>query len=391
MYIRDPKDLAALVERLRGAPLLAVDTEFVRDQQYYPQLEIIQISTGEIEAILDYRALGTLVPFTEILNDPRTLKLFHAGTQDLEIFFNLTDSVPTPLFDTQVAAAMVGLGAQVGYARLVEGLLGVALKKSETLTDWARRPLTEAQIQYALNDVRYLLPAYEQLQQRLEAMERTRWLDDEWAALANPDNYRRVHPREAYRRVQGGSRLRPQELAILRELAEWREREGIRRNRAPSLIIRDNLLIELVRRVPARPAELAEVRGLHAREIDRYGSEIVEALQRGRAVPRAEWPRPSERPALSDQESSLVTLMQAWLRARADEVNIAVNYLATAADLNELVASTPDERAALPVLRGWRRQLVGEELLAVLEGRSYLAWDPEARRLQLRATANDQR
>ncbi|MBA3532629.1 MAG: ribonuclease D [Ardenticatenales bacterium] len=382
-YINTIEALASLVAQLRGAPHLAVDTEFVRERQYYPQLEIIQIATPDVAAILDYRALGSLGPFTDILDDPAILKIFHAADQDLEIFFNLMGRIPTPLFDTQVAAAMVGQGAQIGYSRLVEGLLGVSLTKSQTLTDWTRRPLTLAQIEYALNDVRYLLPVYDRLQEQLEAMGRTEWLDDEWAAMSNPDSYRRVHPREAYRRISGMQRLKPRELALLRELAEWREREAIRRDRAPSLIIRDHLLVELVRQMPDSLSTLKEIRGLHEREVERHGKEILAALQRGGALPRTEWPKLPERNDLSEQQNSLVSLMQSWLRARADEVNIAPHYLATAADLKELVSATPEAQASLGVMRGWRHRLVGMDLLALAEGRAYLAWEPKKGHLRL--------
>ncbi|MGH2541220.1 MAG: ribonuclease D [Ardenticatenaceae bacterium] len=389
-YIKDEQTLKELVDQIEGAPRLAVDTEFVRDRQYYPQLEIIQLRTDDVQAVVDYRALGTLAPLSQVLSDPGTTKVFHAGGQDLEIFFNLTGSVPAPLFDTQVAAAMVGLGAQVGYARLVESLLGVSLKKSETLTDWSRRPLSNAQIEYALDDVRYLLPLHEALQRRLEALGRERWLEAEWEAMADPDAYRRVPPRDAYRRVQSVNRLRHHELPVLRELAEWREQDAIRRDRAPSLIVRDNVLFELARRAPRTIEALSEIRGLHPREIERSGESMLAAIRRGKAVPRGEWPRLPERIALSDQESALVSLMQAWLRARADEAEIAVNYLATSSELQELVTSTPEERATLGVLRGWRGRLVGTDLLALMEGRAHLVWDPATRQLRLlypRATA----
>jgi ribonuclease D len=383
-YIRTAAELQSLARELQGAPLLALDTEFVREYQYYPQLEIVQLATPEIQAIVDYRATGTLEPLAGILADPETLKVFHAGSQDLEIFFNLSGTVPAPLFDTQVAAAMVGLGTQVGYARLVESLLGRTLTKSETLTDWARRPLSPAQIDYALDDVRYLLAVYEELSARLKKMGRDQWLEDEWAAMADPAAYRRVSPQEAYRRVQGANRLKPRELAILREVAAWREQEAARRDRVPTHIVRDNLMIELARRAPATTAQLKDIRGLHPREIERQGEAILQAIHKGQSLPRDQWPRQPDRNELSEQESSLVALMQAWLRARAAEADIAPSYLASAADLKELVASEPQERETLEVLRGWRRRLVGADLLALIEGRAYLTWDPAGKRLRLR-------
>ena len=384
LYIRDRAALSALVEQLRGAPRLALDTEFVRDTQYYPQLEIIQIATPDVAAIIDYRALGTLEPFTELLADPRTLKVFHAGSQDMEIFFNLTGRVPAPLFDTQVAAAMVGMGAQIGYSRLVEGVTGVTLHKRETLTDWTRRPLTEAQIEYALDDVRYLLPIHDRLVAELDRMGRAEWLEAEWREMERPESYERIAPRLAYRRVQGSNRLRPREMAVLRELAEWREREGMRRNRAPSLIVRDDILVDLARRGPTTLAALRETRGLHERELGRSGKELLETIERGQALPRSEWPKAPERAALSEQETSLVTLLQSWLRSRADELAIAPSFLATAAELRELVGAAPEERASQPLMHGWRRRLVGDDLAALLGGTASLAWSPDGQRLVLR-------
>lgn len=383
MYIETVAGLTQLVTQLQGAAAIAIDTEFVRERQYYPQLEIVQVATEEIAAIIDYRAIGTLTPFQPILDDPRILKVFHAASQDLEIFLNLTGAVPTPLFDTQVAAAMVGLGAQIGYSRLVETVLGVVLLKSETLTDWSRRPLTQAQREYALDDVRYLLPVFTHLRERLQAMGRTEWVHEEWQAMSDPNAYRRVNPRDAFRRIGGANRLRPAQLAVLRELADWREREALRRDRAAPLVMKDAILLELARRTPQTLAEMREIRSIQGREIERYGEPMLAAIGRGKATPRADWPQLLERTALSGAETSLVALLQAWLKARAETLDIAPNYLATSAELQELVTATPEERQASPLLKGWRRRLIGKEVIALVEGRAALGWDANTRRLTL--------
>lgn len=383
MYVRTRRELETLVQRLRGAPRLAIDTEFVRDRQYYPRLETVQVGTLEQIALIDFRATGTIEPFADLLHDAATLKIFHAGAQDLEIFFNLTGRVPAPIFDTQVAAAIVGLGPQVGYARLVDTLLGVTLDKAETLTDWSRRPLSDAQVEYALDDVRYLPMVYAELHARLEQLGRSDWLEEEWATMTDPATYRRVEPRAAYRHVSGAPRLRGRELAVLRELAAWREEEGVRRDRAPSLIVRDNVLVELARRMPETRRDLEALRGLHPREVARQGDALLAAIRRGRTLPRREWPRLPDRVSLSGQQSSLVSLMQSWLRARADEMNIAPHYLSTTAELKTLVTAEPGEREELAVLRGWRRRLVGADLLALVEGRASLAWTPGREQLRL--------
>lgn len=384
MYISTPAQLKALVQQVRGTPLLAVDTEFIREHHYYPQLEIIQIATPEIEAIIDFRATGTLAPFDEILSDPATTKVFHAATQDFEIFVNLTQAVPTPLFDTQVAAAMLGLGAQVGYARLVKNLLQIFLDKSQTLTDWSRRPLSASQIHYALEDVRHLLPVYQILRTKLTQMGRHEWLEEEWLAMADATLYQGTPPSKAYRRIKGMNRLPSRGLLILRELAAWREKEARHRNKAVKMIARDQVLLELARRQPRDMNQLYQIRGLYQREIKRSGSLILKTIEQSKALPRDKWPiLPQYRAPMTSQEESLVALMQSWLRARAAEVKIAPNYLSTTAQLKTLVTASPRGRAKLPVLRGWRRRLVGEDLLAIIEGRAGLNWDPQTGCLQL--------
>lgn len=383
MYIQTTSDLRALVERIKGTPHIAIDTEFVRERQYFPQLEIIQIATETAEAIIDFRVLQSLDTFVEILDDPHTLKIFHAASQDLEILFNLMGYVPKPLFDTQVAAAMVGLGPQIGYSRLVEGLMGVALSKSETLTDWTRRPLTEAQKEYALDDVRYLLPVYQWLDARLHALGRQDWLKEEWAEMTDPALYRRANPREAYRRISGMNKLKPTQLAVLRELAEWREKEAVRRDRPAGVVLKDAILIELARRTPRTLAELNDLRALQTRDFERNGDSLIEAIQRGRATPRHELPHIQERVNLTGQESGLVTLLQAYLRARSEELGIAPNYLATTAEVQDFVAALPEERLNAPMMHGWRRRVIGTDLLALIDGTSGLSWSPEEQRLML--------
>jgi ribonuclease D len=383
MYIETMSDLRALVKRIKGTPHIAIDTEFVRERQYFPQLEIIQIATETEEAILDYRVLQSLDSFGEVLDDTNTLKIFHAASQDLEILFNLMGRVPKPLFDTQVAAAMVGLGPQIGYSRLVEGVMGVALSKSETLTDWTRRPLTNAQKEYALDDVRYLLPVYQWLDSRLQALGRQDWLKEEWAEMSDPALYRRADPREAYRRISGMNKLKPTQLAVLRELAEWREKEAVRRDRPAGVVLKDAVLIEIARRAPRTLNDLRDIRALLPRDIERSGEALLESVQRGRATPRHELPHIQERTNLTGQESGLVTLLQAYLRARSEELGIAPSYLATTTEVQEFVAATQSERLSAPMLHGWRRRVVGTDLVALIEGEVGLSWSPEEQRLTL--------
>jgi len=219
LWVDTPEALADLERHLEGASRIALDTEFVRDRQYRPRLEIIQIATDDVLAVLDYRALQSLGFLADLLLDDRVLKVMHAARQDLEIFYGLLQRVPRPLADTQVAASVVGIGAQVGYANLVRQMLGIELQKAQTLTNWSHRPLSQRQIEYALNDVRYLLPLWDELERRLEAMQRTTWFWEEMERISEPHHFAPQALDDVWRSFKGASRLRHAEQAALRELA----------------------------------------------------------------------------------------------------------------------------------------------------------------------------
>jgi len=377
IYVDTRARLEEVARQLRGAPRLAFDTEFLRETQYWPQLEVMQLATDDVLVVVDYRAVPTLDPLLDVLLDPATLKVAHAARQDLETIHHLTRRVPAPLFDTQVAAALAGFGAQAGYATLVERLLGIPLQKSQTLTNWARRPLTEAQIAYALDDVRYLLPLHHELHRRLEAMGRSAWLEEEMRQLTSPALYAPPAPEEAWRHVKGASTLAPKELAVLQAVAAWRERVAREHNRALPLILRDNALVTIARRRPRSKQALRRIRGVHRWTLTRVADDLLEVIRRADELPPEQWPRHAHGHApLTEDEQALLHIMSTWVRLRAEEMHLAPEALATEHDLRLLLhAHRKGHHRHLPLLQGWRRAAVGDELVAIIEGRVALRWD----------------
>lgn len=390
MYVNTPEKLAALCQRLRGVERFALDTEFVSERSYRPTLEIIQVAAPGVEAIIDYRAVRELDCFFDLLADPAIEKVLHAGIQDLEIFYRLSGRMSSPIFDTQVAAAMLGYGAQPGYSSLVEKLVGARVDKSETLSDWSRRPLTAGQREYALEDVRHLLPMRERLAQQLEEKGRLTWAMDEFERMAAPASFERPAPEQSWQRVKGASSLRPRQLAVLRELAAWREEEADRRDRPRGSVLRDDLLVAIARRVPTTLDELRGLRGLYSREIERYGEAILAAVRRGKQVPRQRLPEFPSSPALSGQEAALLELLQGLLRARADEADLAPALIANNGDLQALVLTRGQGYGqTLPLLQGWRRTIVGADLLRIVQGQADLGWDSQTGRVRLIARGEE--
>ncbi|GAP63769.1 ribonuclease D [Ardenticatena maritima] len=387
LWVDTPEALAELDRHLEGATRLALDTEFVRDRQYRPRLEIIQLATDDLLAVLDYRALQSLGRLAECLLDDRVLKVMHAARQDLEILYDLLQRVPRPLADTQVAASIVGIGAQVGYANLVRQVLGIELKKAQTLTNWSHRPLSPHQIEYALDDVRYLLPLWDELARRLDAMQRIGWFWEEMERVSEPHNFAPHAPDDVWRSFKGASRLRRTEQAALRALAALRERIAREHDMALPFVLRDQTLLYLARRRPSSLQELADVHDIPDWLLEQYGPELLDALVSAEHEKNAK--RPKKRRALTQSEHEFVDVLLAWVQVRAREANVAPDTLATREDLEHLLASEPEARTGLPLLQGWRREVVGESLLALLEGRAALMWNPVDGRLEYLNLADD--
>lgn len=386
-YIADHTGLESLCTQLREADRIAIDTEFVGEDNYVPRLELIQIATHSVAAVLDFPALqakGPLDSFWELLCRPTVEKVLHAGRQDLELFTAHAGQVPKPFFDTQIAAAMVGHGAQIAYANLVQRVSGTRLAKAHTFTNWSQRPLTKEQITYALEDVQYLLPVHEHLRGKLTSLRRLEWVQEEFDRLESVLGSGTREPQERYQRIRGWDSLKPKTAAVLRALAAWREGEAKRKNVPRGRVLRDEVIVQLARQAPKSIQELRGVRGLHPSEIDRNGATILEVIQKALALPPSEWPEIPREKRPEPESTGLVELLQAVLKTRAVEADIAPTLLATTADLQALVEAKEQRNTLeLSILRGWRREIAGETLLQVLDGKTVVSVDPRKGKLKL--------
>lgn len=357
-----------------------MDLEFIRENTYAPQLALIQIAVNDTCAIVDPLTMPDLSPLLETLTDTRILKVLHAAGQDIEVLHWHADILAEPIFDTQVAASMVGLGEQLSYGRLVDTLLGVSLKKGESYSDWLRRPLAPSQVQYALDDVRYLLPMHERLSSRLDNMGRGSWAADECRKFTNPALYER-DPRTLYRRIRNGKNLGAQGLAVLRELAAWRDNEARQRNRPVGRVLSNEVLVDLARRTPQTASELQRMRGLPQREFERSSDALLAAVQRGLEVPEADLPQPENREhRLTPAEELMVKFLDTSLKALCQREKLPPSFIGNRSDLENLVRRYRKDRLTVegsPMLEGWRGELVGKDLLAVLEGRLALHLHPK--------------
>ena len=362
-YIDTPSELNTFCERIARSEWLAVDTEFIRESTYYPKFCLMQIANTEQAACIDPLAVDDLDPLFDILYNPNIVKVFHSGRQDLEIFFNLRQSLPRPVFDTQLAAPLLGFTEQISYAALVSELLGIDLPKAHTRTDWSRRPLSLAQIKYAGHDALYLARIYLLIHDRLSGLGRLNWLSEDFAALIDPEIYRNS-PKNAWQRIRGAQNLNPKALAILQSLAEWRERTASESNIPRNWVVKDDALLNISRLKPSHPDDLASLRGLHERTLKRYGKSICEVVVQARdnpAVDRANNRKPARK---SPQQEILSNLLTGIVHQIALEHSLSPATLAPRKDLDLLIAGDSESR----LIHGWRKSIVGDALLAVLRG-----------------------
>jgi len=376
VYVTTEEQLLALCESLKGAEVLALDTEFVREKTYFHRLGLIQVASDGICAAIDPIALPSLDPFLDLIRDVRVLKVFHAGRQDLEILNRLAGEALRPIFDTQVAGALLGWGAQISFARIVMKAVGKKIHKGETYTDWCRRPLSQSQIDYALDDARFLVPVYHKVLRQLKKYNRMDWVQGEFEPLENPENFKLPDPRKQFMKIKSLRSLKPVSLAALRELAAWREEEAIRRDCLPKAVVRDESLLEIARKLPAKPEALGAIRGFHRKEVGKSGKAILEAIERGKAVPE------EEIPVLPENEGHVTSrgveeLLSAFVQIRSEEMKIEPSILAQRKHVHDLVKCF-DQKQDLEshfLFQGWRREAIGTELLAFLNGERGLAID----------------
>jgi ribonuclease D len=350
--------LADLAARLQAGASVGLDTEFLRERTYRAELCLLQLSSPLDACCVDPLALTDLSPLAPVLIEPRVTKVMHASRQDIEVLFPIAGMV-RPVFDTQVAAALAGLPAQIGYADLVRRLLGRELAKAHTRTDWSRRPLSAEQIEYALDDVRYLLPLREQLEEQLERSGRLAWLHEEMHAFLDGRNVA-TEPEQAWLRIKGLRSLDPSRERLARLLGAWRERRAIERNRPRGWILEDALLRDIVMRVPRSAAELAALPEFPSGLLKHCGAELLECIRAAQVPDPA--PPLNTRTRPDPEKSALVRKLGTLNQHTAAELGISPEVLATRRDL-ELLA---DGQRDVAVLRGWRRGVIGERMLAAL-------------------------
>jgi ribonuclease D len=363
-------DLAATCARLARHPFVTVDTEFLRETTYYPLLCVAQIASAEEAVAVDALAPGIdLKPFFQLMADERVLKVFHAARQDIEIVWHRAGIVPRPIFDTQVAAMVLGHGDSISYDQLVQRVTGDTLDKSHRFTDWSRRPLSPAQISYALSDVTHLRDVYTALVADLGRRGRTDWMDDEMEVLTSPDTYR-AEPERAWTRLKTRVR-KPKDLAILIEVAAWREREAQTRDVPRSRVLKDDAIGDIAVQAPTTPERLATLRSLpKGFERSKWGEGILEAVKRGLARDPRTLPPIERARASPNGAAATVELLKVLLRMTSEHHGVAAKVIATVDDLDRIAA---DDHADVPALKGWRRELFGEKALDLKHGRLALA------------------
>jgi ribonuclease D len=368
--ITTTRDLADVCGRLARHPYITVDTEFLRETTYYPLLCVAQIASTDEAVVVDALADGLdLKPFYELMANERVLKIFHAARQDIEIVWHEAGLIPHPIFDTQVAAMVLGYGDSISYDQLVHRITGDTLDKSHRFTDWSRRPLSPAQIKYAISDVTHLRDVYLALSQDLARRGRSDWVDEEMEVLTSPETYR-SEPDSAWERLRTRVR-KPKELAVLIEVAAWREREAQTRDVPRGRVLKDDVLGEIATQAPTTVERLAGLRSLpRGFERSKWGQEILQAVTRGiardpKTLPRLERPRGS-----GNNGAATVELLKVLLRMTSERHAVAAKVIAT---INELECIAADDKADVPALHGWRRELFGEKALALKHGKLALA------------------
>jgi ribonuclease D len=369
--ISDTRELAAFCARIAESQFITVDTEFMRERTYWPKLCVVQLGGADEAAAIDALAEGIdLAPVFELMENRDLLKVFHAGRQDLEIFHHLTGKLPQPIFDTQIAAMVCGFGDSAGYETLVTKLTRAHLDKASRFTDWSARPLTDRQIAYALDDVTYLRKVYEKLQKKLAQNGRAEWLAEEIGTLTSPETYD-PNPEEVFRRIKTRS-ASPRYLAVLREIAAWRELEAQRLDLPRSHVLRDESMVEIAHHMPTTPAELARTRGVGRRLAEgSAGAALLAALARGKALAEKDCPQPVDRPMMPNGLGPVTDLLKVLLKMKAEESGAAQRLVASSDDL-DLIAAFGEE-ADVPALHGWRREVFGEDALKLCRGEIGLA------------------
>jgi ribonuclease D len=377
MYITSEDQLKVFCGNLKSADVLVVDTEFVREKTYFHRIGLIQVGGGEHFAAIDPIALTDLTPLLELLKDPKKTKVFHAARQDLEILVRLCGQVIPPVFDTQIAAALVGWGTQISFAKIVNKALGKKLHKSETYTDWCQRPLSDNQIEYAIDDVRYLMPVYNKLVERLKKKGRLDWVKGEVMEWEDPKTFALPDPQKRFMKIKNLRSLRPRNLKVLQEIAAWREGEAIKRDCLAKAIIRDETLLEIARKIPKDAKTLSGIRGFYQKELSKSGSHILSSIETAMQVPEADLIELPENNGHATTRG-VEELLAAYVQIRSEELKIEPSVLADRKKIHSFVThfEENEDMEEHILFQGWRKELIGTPMFSLLSGKVGLKVDP---------------
>ncbi|MFK8078003.1 MAG: ribonuclease D [Granulosicoccus sp.] len=365
-YIDSAEALTTLCKELRKRPYIAIDTEFLRERTYRPELCLVQVKHEELLACIDAIAIDDLSPFSDLLLDESVVKVFHAASQDLEIFYLLAKKVPTPLFDTQIAAPLLGYNEQIGYGNLVNEYLGIGLSKAHTRADWTRRPLPEQQVQYALDDVIHLESLYLGMHAQLAEQNRIDWLAPEFAELAKVEKYDQPAG-ERWKKIRNIQRYKGPALSIIQQLARWREVKAREINQPRNWLLKDDVIVSLAQQRPDSLKNLTHIRGLERKTREKFGAEILDTIEKASEIPPDPVPAITKKQKLTAANLAKLQLLNAWVHQRAAELEIAPSLLAPQKLLEKMVMGD-----GVSALQGWREPLIGNDLQSLLEGRAYL-------------------
>lgn len=367
------EDLEDVIERLGRSDFVTIDTEFIRETTFWPELCLVQLATPDTTALIDPLASGIdLAPFFGLMGNEHTTKVFHAARQDIEIIFHLGDLIPHPVFDTQVAAMVCGFGDSVSYDQLVQKITGERIDKSSRFTDWRRRPLSDKQLDYALADVTHLIDVYRHLRDQLERDDRAEWVSEEMQVLTARETYD-PHPDDAWKRLKMRVK-KPQELAVVQAVAAWREREARERNVPRGRVIKDDAIFEIAQQAPRDTAGLARLRSTpRGWERSSTAAALIGVVNEALDLPKEQLPRLPRHAQQPEGTSAAAELLKVLLKLVAEEEGVAPKVLASSDDIEKIAARGED--AEVPAMHGWRREVFGERALALVRGDVALKFD----------------
>ncbi len=367
-YIKTNQQLVDVCQILRESEAIFVDTEFVRQSSYYPQLALVQVTDGQNLSLIDPLEISDLTPLFDLCFNPKIIKVFHSCRQDLEIFYHLCGKVPGPIFDTQIAAALLGFGLQVGYAPLVSQLLGIDLDKSQTFTNWLQRPLTNEQCEYAANDVIFLEKIYHVMKKQLLEQNKLRWLDNDFALLSESSTYE-VDKTTVWKKVKGYQRLKANQLVVLQALASFRETQAILKNKIRKYIFSDQLLLDIVASNASDLLSLKQVNSMNHHIFKRWGEQFISVIQQALQIPKEHQPKLPKKVVLTAQQEATTDCLMAICHLTASEHNIDAQYLCQRKQLEKIILN----KDSSALLTGWRYEIIGQRLEKFLSGKISLS------------------